>query len=251
MEIDFSICGQLSLRPMPLMAHSYDRRHWPWHAAVYHHIDSNPTYQCGGTVISSKAILTAAHCVQVELISVSLGRLNLGVDENSAQTFQVAEVIVHPEYDDVNSHNDIAIIKLSTDAIFDRYVRPVCLWNSTNTDLSEIVGKVGTVVGWGETEAIKQSNVLQEATFPVVSHYTCRQSDGKVFGDLLYENNFCAGHRNGTNTCNGDGGGSITFEENGIHYIRGIVAFGGLCGSSFYDVFTDVAKYLTWIKDNQ
>lgn len=75
-------------------------------------------------------------------------------------------------------------------------MRPVCLWNSS-TDLSEIVGKLGTVVGWGETATINQSNVLQQATFPVVSHYICRQSDGELFGDFLNENNFCAGHRNG------------------------------------------------------
>ena len=96
-EADFSICGQLSPRATPLIANSYNARHWPWHAAIYHDIDdSDPTYKCGGTVISSKSILTAAHCAKIDAnkISVSLGRLNLAVVEKSAQTFRVNFLLV-------------------------------------------------------------------------------------------------------------------------------------------------------------
>lgn len=61
----------------------------------------------------------------------------------------------------------------------------------------------------------------------------------------------------GTGVCSGDSGGSITFEENGIYYIRGIVSVGASkinhrnqqieCDPTQYAIFTDVAQYLPWI----
>ena len=61
----------------------------------------------------------------------------------------------------------------------------------------------------------------------------------------------------GTGLCQGDSGGSISFEKNGIYYIRGIVSVGQgkpnpitqkiECDSMQFAVFTDVAKFLPWI----
>lgn len=46
----------------------------------------------------------------------------------------------------------------------------------------------------------------------------------------------------------------MTFEENGIFYIRGIVSStpstqSSVCDSMEYSILTDVAQYLTWIRD--
>lgn len=66
-------------------------------------------------------------------------------------------------------------------------------------------------------------------------------------------------HISGTSACSGDSGGSMTFEEGGSYYIRGIVSWivarnkgtidnSPLCDSNEYVTFTDVAQYLPWIK---
>lgn len=94
--------------------------------------------------------------------------------------------------------NDIAIIRLSDDAVFNDYVHPVCLWKSGTTDIEEVVGKLGTVIGWGLTETGAMSNVLQEAQFPVVDFYTCVKRDPPFFGDIVTKTNFCAGNGNGS-----------------------------------------------------
>lgn len=52
--------------------------------------------------------------------------------------------------------------------------------------------------------------------------------------------------------CNGDSGGSLTLEENGVYRFRGIVSLtvakdNGLCNPMEYVIFTDVVKYLSWI----
>lgn len=189
---------------LPLLADSYSlNHHWPWHAAIYHQLGKpNPSYQCGGTLIDKKSVLTAAHCVSsrysqlnVTLITVSLGRLDLVKNESSAQSFevnchlytnnlnrkttvtQVSEVFVHPDYNTNDYANDIAIIRLSAEAIFNDYVQPICLWKSHKTDISEVVDKMGTVVGWGLTENGTTSGVLQQAHFPVEYFFTCVKSN--------------------------------------------------------------------------
>lgn len=57
----------------------------------------------------------------------------------------------------------------------------------------------------------------------------------------------------GSIVCNGFSGGSMAFEENGVYYIRGIVSSAisaqyGVCNPNEYVIFTDVARYLHWIK---
>lgn len=79
-------------------------KHWPWHAAIYHvekeeAATSEPKiehYKCGGTLINSNLILTAAHCVcnnnqqiDPESVKVWLGKLNLSVNESESQSFKV------------------------------------------------------------------------------------------------------------------------------------------------------------------
>lgn len=95
-------CGQRLVKRTELMTHSSQSyEHWPWHAAIFHHVYTpSPVYQCGGTVINAQSILTAGHCVseynapmETKQVSVSLGRLNLGVNESSAQNFKVISIL--------------------------------------------------------------------------------------------------------------------------------------------------------------
>lgn len=110
---------------------------------------------------------------------------------------QVAQIIVHPDFKSDDYVNDIAIIILSAEATFNYYIQPICLWKSNKTDVSEVIGKFGTVVGWGLTEEDHISNALRQASLPVVSWGKCLKSNPDVFGRLLSETNFCAGHKNG------------------------------------------------------
>lgn len=110
---------------------------------------------------------------------------------------QIAEIILHPDFNSIDFVNDIAIVKLTVDATFNNYVRPICLWKSEKTDLTEVIDKLGTVVGWGSTGTKHPSNVLQKISLPVVDTWTCILSNRDVFTTFLSETNFCAGFRNG------------------------------------------------------
>ncbi|KAG4072407.1 hypothetical protein HA402_004339 [Bradysia odoriphaga] len=255
-------CGQAQTSVIPFLTNAQLATHrWPWHVAIYHQACENASvYQCGGSLISANAILTAAHCVLVPeaQVTVSLGRLLLNESTSGASFHKVAKIIRHPDFLEEYKRNDIAIIELANTVTFDNYVQPVCLWSADKIHFSNIVGKFGTVVGWGHTESGQVSNALREAYMPVVDAFTCLESNPDLFGGFLSRGNFCAGTRNGTSICTGDSGGSMTFEQNGRFFIRGIVSVGPskliyetkeiVCDPMQYVVFTDVLPYLPWIQ---
>ena len=116
-QITATSCGQRLSEPIPLMIDAFNASHYPWHAAIYHKDDQFvPQYKCGGTLIDSLSILTAAHCVSrynqpmdAAKIFVSLGRLNLGVNESSSQSFVVIFylVAVHHAPNNLNASHDL------------------------------------------------------------------------------------------------------------------------------------------------
>ena len=60
----------------------------------------------------------------------------------------------------------------------------------------------------------------------------------------------CAGSR-GHATCNGDSGGPLVCPDaDGIGKLTGIVSFGYKCADRFPGVYTRVARYSGWIRDN-
>lgn len=61
----------------------------------------------------------------------------------------------------------------------------------------------------------------------------------------------------GTSVCNGDSGGGMYFENDGIYSLRGIVSLtvarsaeANICNPQEYVLFTDAARYLDWIRIN-
>ncbi|KAJ8910433.1 hypothetical protein NQ315_012575 [Exocentrus adspersus] len=95
---------------------------------------------------------------------------------------------------------------------------------------------------------------------PVVSQETCIYSFPEFYSRFTSDHTFCAGYKNGTSVCNGDSGGGLVFpkaggnKNNPVWQLRGMVSISVAlqnqlkCDSMHYVVFTDVAKYLDWVK---
>lgn len=115
----------------------------------------------------------------------------------SLMFYQVNDVISHADYNDTNFDNDIAILRLSTEATLTNYVQPICLWDPNRIALQEVIGKLGIVTGWGVTETDELSSTLRQAVAPVVSQQTCLSSDRPFYGNFITDRNFCANFRNG------------------------------------------------------
>lgn len=175
------------------------------------------------------------------------------MDSNTVE-YIVDRIVLHPEYNSIDLQDDIAILKLANRVTYTNSIQPACLWPEAQVELKNVVGKKGFVVGWGLTEEDGLAEVLHEGTMPVVDFFECLESNRDFFGPVLSDFNYCAGYRNGTSVCNGDSGGGMFFEQNGVWRIRGLVSFSSVredrdvCNPENFVIFTDVAKYLDWIK---
>lgn len=84
---------------------------------------------CGSTIISSRFVLSAAHCVlnrQASDIAILVGDHNIssGADTASAALYRTSAYEMHPDYDTTTQANDIAILKTANAIVFSIYVGP-------------------------------------------------------------------------------------------------------------------------------
>ena len=101
---------------------------FPWQAQLITFWDNR--HFCGGTLISSKHVLTAAHCMFVpkEKITVITGRLSKSEFEQQEIISKVAEVIIHPDYYHPSLlNNDIALLVLVEPVPFNENIEMACL----------------------------------------------------------------------------------------------------------------------------
>ncbi|KAL1502619.1 hypothetical protein ABEB36_007737 [Hypothenemus hampei] len=268
---DSAVCGTVVKPPKPLVTHGQATQEgeFPWHAALYHSQGIDLTYTCGASLISLQHLITVAHCVtriksqttiNPDNIVVYLGKFYLRTWKTPGlQDKRVDQIITHPKYSPQHFGNDIAVLKLTEPAQLTNYVRPICLWEGP-IQLEHVVNTVGQVVGWGFDESGKVTDELTKAHMPIVSQETCIYSFPDFYSRFTSNTTFCAGFKNGTSVCNGDSGGGLVIakpgsnKNNPVWLLRGLVSISVAvqnkfkCDSSHYVVFTDVAKFLDFIK---
>lgn len=77
---------------------------------------------------------------------ISLGRQSLEGENPNEVSIDVAQIVLHPNYDSDSSDNDIALLKLSSPVTFTDYIRPVCLAAGDSVFNN---GTDSWVTGWG------------------------------------------------------------------------------------------------------
>ncbi|XP_065087348.1 serine protease grass-like [Ochlerotatus camptorhynchus] len=235
---------------------------FPWMALLR---NKQGEFVCGGTLVSSRFILTAAHCIRYRyIVSVRLGENDINQDEDCIvldgekectlppQDIAVEQEILHPEYSERHKKNDIALLQLQKAATLHHSVQPICLPDGTpGQRMLEPTSYI--VSGWGlTTEHGTASNVLRYAVIPSVTLERCAVSVRNLVAWVrLDESHFCAGEVDQMDNCSGDSGGPLQYISNRTSRFvqQGVVAFGiKSCGEkSEPGVYTNVGYFISWI----
>ncbi|GJQ80511.1 hypothetical protein Trydic_g12402 [Trypoxylus dichotomus] len=192
---------------------------------------------CGGTILNTKWILTASHCVigrDTQTVKVVAGTNTL---DSGGITMETSKLIVHDDYDEETVVNDIALILLVTTIIYTDKIRPVTL-NTGNIESIE-----ATFIGWGRTSnGGALSNNLQELSTTTISHASCEE----YWQTYVTEKHICA-LSFGKGACDGDSGGPLIRRTNKVQIgITSFVLEDG-CAIGYPDVHTRVSSYIDWI----
>ncbi|XP_072237855.1 elastase-1-like [Leuresthes tenuis] len=221
---------------------------WPWQVSLQYLSGNNYYHTCGGSLIRSGWVMTAAHCVDRNRTwRVVLGEHDLNNNYGTEQVIGVSRVYIHPNWNSYNvAHGyDVALLKLSSDAKLNSYVQLASLPPS-----GQILPHNNPcyVTGWGSTyTGSGLSQLLNEAYLPSVDHKTCSSSGW--WGSTVKTTMVCAGG-GAESGCNGDSGGPLNCQVNGKYYVHGIASFvSGLgCNSPKKPtVFTRVSAYIDWM----
>lgn len=97
---------------------------WPWFALIFvqRKINGRRIPECGGTLISNRYVLTAAHCIleqnsrkvlRSSRVSIRLGDTDLKNRSSEELDVGVNRIISHPEFQTQTFKNDIALIELN------------------------------------------------------------------------------------------------------------------------------------------
>ncbi|MBA3488768.1 MAG: trypsin-like serine protease [Longispora sp.] len=223
--------------------------------------DRVPVIRCGGTYIGDRWVLTAAHCLVHPETAKVMSPTDVSIRAGSAQrdsggvVLTADRVHVHLGFDHKQKNDDIALVRLSSDAgLADAGVRPARL---VNNGWNYSPGVSGNIAGWGLTEADSPSLALRSVPLKLWPQEICGQAMRSAF--KVTESMVCAGPHNLTRiqgAGQGDSGGPLLVDIDETSTVVGVFSWGGFAVSgprrtanaNFPTGFTRVGKYIPWIE---
>lgn len=200
----------------------------------------NGHHYCGGAILTTRHVITAARCVPL-----SKGYYVLAGSSNREygkvqQLMNVTRVEKHPHSGDGHHRNDIAIVFLEKDLVFNKMVQPI-LFPRKNIVVAP--GSNVTIAGWGRTEESSLSYYLKFALIHTVPDEVCEEAYGKTFWK---PGMLCAAPKEkASGSCSGDNGGPLAF--NATRSVIGIVSWGECVSKVKPSIYTRLSYYVDWI----
>lgn len=243
----------------------------PWQVALVSSDRTVPEFDgqfCGGSIIATQWILTAAHCVFDEQedgsfvqtdptsINVLAGQATLVTKADTlpptskapnSRSVTVAEIKVHPLYDPTAEHDDVALLKLTSAlTLVTGQKQKINLPTQRNYEGASLI------TGWGSTASGENAypTVLRKADVTVLPDSACTDSYPDSFDGSKM---LCAGTEAfDRDTCQGDSGGPLAANKGATGtvpwYLVGITSYGiGCANGQDPGVYTEVFNYVSWI----
>ncbi|EFZ03846.2 chymotrypsin B1 [Metarhizium robertsii ARSEF 23] len=228
-------------------------------------LNENSTHECGGSLLDSTTVLTAAHCInEDQILSVMAGTVD--VETRGGVEAKVASFRKHPNYTrDKNNggpwvENDIAVLKLSTPIEKSNTIDYATL---PPVGSDAMVNSTAIAAGWKDADLQDRgiqapilslegnfipAKKLSKIVLTIRAREDCAKYDDGV-GDR--DTIICAGGI-GKNLCLGDSGSPLFDQETG--QLLGVMSRGiEVSGSYCYfapDVFSRVGSYISFINEN-
>ncbi|XP_039553433.1 chymotrypsin-like elastase family member 2A [Passer montanus] len=224
---------------------------WPWQVSLQYYTNGKWAHTCGGTLIATNWVLTAAHCISSSMTyRVFLGKYDLSVQEKGSVAVYPTKLIVHRNWNSqaVSNGYDIALIKLSNHVTLSDQIQLACLPPAQSILASNTACYV---TGWGRLQTNGPlPDDLQQGLLRVVDYATCSQPSW--WGTIVKTSMVCAGGDGIISSCSGDSGGPLNCQRaDGTWEVHGIVSFGSSQSCNYYhkpSVFTRVSAYISWIQ---
>ncbi|XP_075881118.1 elastase-1-like [Nelusetta ayraudi] len=222
---------------------------WPWQVSLQYRSGSSYYHTCGGSLIKTGWVMTAAHCVDRSgyTYRVVLGEHDIYSNGGTEQIIAVNQIYIHSGWNSGNvaGGDDIALLRLASNAKLNSNVQLAALPPS-----GQILphNNLCYVTGWGRTSTGGPlSAQLKQAYLPLVGHSTCTRSDW--WGSTVKTTMVCGG--GGAEAgCNGDSGGPLNCMVNNEYYVHGIASFVSGWGCNYPQkptVFTRVSAFIEWM----
>ncbi|EDV46594.2 uncharacterized protein Dere_GG18120, isoform B [Drosophila erecta] len=258
-------CEKIRSGGKPLTVHILDGERvdkgvYPHMAAIAYNSFGTATFRCGGSLIASRFVLTAAHCVNSDDSTpsfVRLGALNIESPEPGYQDINVIDVQIHPNYSGSSKYYDIAILQLAEDVKESDAIRPACLYTD-RTDPP--ANSKYFVAGWGVMNVTNRavSKILLRAALDLVPADKCnvffaeQPSANRTLRNGVIASQLCAADRNQRkDACQGDSGGPLILEiddVDGTYSIVGVISSGFGCATKTPGLYTRVSAFLDFIE---
>uniref|UniRef100_A0A6P4F3U8 Serine protease easter-like n=1 Tax=Drosophila rhopaloa TaxID=1041015 RepID=A0A6P4F3U8_DRORH len=260
-------CGKTPAVPRIMNGKEVQLNSLPWMALLIYQNRKTlwrySTTMCAGSLINSRYVLTAAHCLYPAgdyIKSVRLGEHDTSTNPDTVVLSnggrKTAPPYLEVNVEDVVRHhnfyehekiyiNDIALLRLELPVRYTREIRPICLLPDYHFANNYFENSSLRIAGWGASH-IQSNKVLLSGNVKGLNPSECQKLH------FRRDIHICAGGQDGTDTCKGDSGGPLMAtmgtSYNEFVYLAGITSYGSSeCGWR-PGVYTSTIKFIDWIK---